>query len=288
MFLSGIADEAGDSIETQIEAHKELGFKHIEIRNVNKKNLTDVDDTTFNEIAKKIEKAGMKVSCFSSQIANWARKISGDFNIDAEELKRAIPRMRRFNTKYIRIMSYPNDNYEDSKWRAEAIKRLKELVKIAGDGGIILAHENCSGWGGLGPKEALDLVESVNSPALKFLLDTGNKPHKTGTVYEVFRAIKQHIVYVHIKNYKGEKGDEFVFPDEGEGQVGRILKELLASGYNGGFSIEPHMAAVVHTGKEADNKEAAYRLYIEYGKKTQALINKVLSEVKRTNVLNHK
>ena len=277
MFLSGISDEAGESIEKQIAAHKELGWKHIEIRNVNKTNLTDVDDSTFDMIAGKIEEAGMQISCFASQIANWARKISGDFNIDVEELKRAIPRMIRMNSKFIRIMSYPNDNYSDTDWKKEVIRRLKELAKIAQDGNVVLVHENCSGWGGQDPDGALDVIKETNSPALRFLLDTGNRPHESGTVYEVYQKIKDYIVYVHIKDYKGENA---VFPGEGECKVEKIVKEILASGYDGGFSIEPHMASVIHLGKDAGDKDAAYRLYIEYGKKAEALLKRQQEAIK--------
>jgi len=269
MFLAGIADEAGKSIEKQIQAHQELGWKHIEVRNVDGKNLTDVDDVKFNEIAEKLEKAGMNVCSFGSQIANWARKISGDFNLDVEELKRAIPRMQKLHTKYIRIMSYPNDNWEDAKWRAEVMRRLKELTKMAEGGGIVLAHENCSGWGGQSPEQALDIIEAINSPALRFFLDTGNKPHQKGTPLDLYQKIKNSIVHVHIKDYKGEK---YVFTGEGEAQVSEADKDLLASGYEGGFSIEPHMAAVIHLGKKADNPEAAYRLYVEYGRKAESLV----------------
>ena len=272
MFLSGIADEAGESIEKQIAAHKELGWTHIEIRGVDKKNLTDVDNSVFEALADKLEESKMQVSCFASQIANWSRKISGDFLIDVAELKRAIPRMHRLNTKFIRIMSYPNDNYPEQKWRKEVIRRVKELAKIAQDGGVILAHENCAGWGGHNPAHALDLIEAVNSPALKFLLDTGNKPYQTGTVYEVYRKIRDYIVYVHIKDYLGEKT---VFPGEGECQVDKMVKELLLWGYDCGFSIEPHMASVIHLGKEADNKEVAYRIYIEYGRKFEGLLKRI-------------
>ena len=274
MFLSGIADEAGQAIEKQIAAHKELGWDHIEIRCVDKVSLTDVDDRTFSEIAEKIEKSGLKVSCFASQIANWSRKISGDFNIDLAELKRAIPRMHRLNTRYIRVMSYPNDNYSDQDWRKEAVSRLKELAEIAEGGGVVLAHENCFGWGGLDPEKALDIIEAVNSPAFMFLFDMGNKPHKSGTAYEVFRKVKNQIVYVHIKDFRGE---EFVYPGEGECQVERILTELYKSGYKGFVSIEPHITSVVHTGKEAQDKEMAYRSYIEYGKKARALLDRAIS-----------
>jgi len=276
MFLSGIADEAGKSIEKQIQAHQELGWSQIEIRNVDGENLTDVAESKFNEVAEKLEEAKMKVCCFASQIANWARKISGDFNLDKEELKRAIPRMHRLHTKYIRIMSYPNDNWEDSKWREEVMRRLKELAKIAEDGGIILAHENCSGWGGQNPEQAADIIETIDSSALKFLFDTGNKPHQKGMVWEVYRKIKSYVVHVHIKDYRGEKA---VFPGEGDCQVAEVIKDLLASGYKGSFSIEPHMASIIHLGKEANDPEAAYRLYLDYGRKAQSLVEKAKDDI---------
>lgn len=275
MFLAGIADEAGASIERQIEAHRELGWKHIEIRNVDEKNLIDVDEAKFNQIAKKLDEAGIRVCCFASQIANWARKISGDFTLDVEELRRAIPRMHRLGTKYIRIMSYPNDNWNESDWRKEVVRRLKELARIAEDGEVTLAHENCSGWGGQGPEEALDIIEAVNSPNLRFLLDTGNKPQGNGAPWDVYQKVKDYILHVHIKDYKGKEGNRFVFPGEGGCQVEKIIEDLLSSGYKGGFSIEPHMASIIHLGKKAEEPEAAYCLYLEYGRKAQALVEKV-------------
>lgn len=274
MFLTGIADEADGGIERQIKAHVELGWKHIEIRNVDGKNLTDVNQGKFNEVAEKLDETGIQVCCFASQIANWARNIAGDFRLDLQELKRAIPRMHRLQTRYIRIMSYPNDGWSRSDWRKEVMRRLKELARIAEDGGIILVHENCSGWGGQGPEEALDIMETVNSPNLRFLLDTGNKPHRQGTPWDVYHKIMDYVVYVHIKDYKGKEGTKFVFPGEGDCQIGKIIKDLLSLGYEEGFSIEPHMASIVHLDKEAEDPEAGYRLYVEYGRRAQALVEK--------------
>jgi len=274
VFLTGIADEAGASIEKQIEAHKELGWKHIEIRNVNGKNLIDFDKAKFNQIAEKLDQAKIEVYCFASQIANWARKISGDFDLDVEELRRAIPRMHRLGTKYIRIMSYPNDNWSSSNWRKEVMRRLKELTQIAEDSGVILLHENCSGWGGQGPEEALDIIDTVNSPNLRFLLDTGNKPHDEGTPWDIYQKVRDYILHVHIKDYKGKEKERFVFPGEGDCRVDEIIKDLLSSGYEGGFSIEPHMASIIHLGKKAEDPKSAYQLYLEYGRKAQTLIEK--------------
>jgi len=283
MYMSGIADEAGVSIEKQIRAHRELGWNHIEIRNVNGKNLIDIDNNEFNQIAEKLDEAEMQVCCFASQIANWARRISGSFDLDLEELKRAIPRMQRLHTKYIRIMSYPNDNWNGDDWRKEIMRRLMELARIAEDGGVVLAHENCSGWGGMDPEGALDIMETVDSPNLRFLFDTGNRPGEgtpggKGTPWDVYQKVKSYIVHVHIKDYRNKGGSQRVFLGEGICRVEEIIKNLLSLGYRGGFSIEPHMVPIVPLSKEPADPEVAYHLYLEYGRKAQALVEKAKKE----------
>ena len=57
------------------------------------------------------------------------------------------------------------------------------------------------------------------------------------------------------------------FPGEGESPVRRMVKDLLASGYDGGFSIEPHIHSIVSEGKTASDPDAAYNAYIEYGRR---------------------
>ena len=151
-FFSGIADEAARTIDKQLQAHQELGWKHIELRAIDGVNLTDVDDATFESIRTKLEAAEMQVSCFASQLANWARPISGDFEIDIAELRRAIPRMHALGTPFIRCMSYPNASppLDEADWHAEVVRRLKVLADMAADANVTLVHENCDGWGGLG------------------------------------------------------------------------------------------------------------------------------------------
>ena len=155
MFYTGFADEAGTPIAEQIRAHKILGWKHIEVRNVEGGNLCEVDDATFEKTLAAMNEAGMKISCFGSGIANWARNIDQDFQRDVNDLKRAIPRMKKAGTPIIRIMSWPNAKEKplsDADWKKEALKRMKVLVRMAEDGGILLGHENCSGWGGHSPR----------------------------------------------------------------------------------------------------------------------------------------
>jgi sugar phosphate isomerase/epimerase len=221
----------------------------------------------------------MTVSCFASAIANWARPITCDPDIDVADLERAIPRMRRFGTQFIRIMSYPNDKNNpvpEPAWRAEAIRRMKALAAIAEDGGVTLCHENCSGWGGLSAENSNILLGEVNSPALKVVFDTGNPPTYGQNSWNYYRAVYNDIVYVHIKDSKLIDGAEHYYMcGEGDGYVKEIVGDLLARGYDGGFSIEPHLAAVIHTGQKAGSEAQLYDSYVAYGRKLMEIVNAV-------------
>jgi sugar phosphate isomerase/epimerase len=276
MFFSGIADEASPGLERQIEAHRELGWRHIEIRNIGGKNLTDLPDDAFDRAAAQLEAAGLEVSCFASQIANWARPIDGDLEKDVAELRRAIPRMQRLRTPFIRCMSYPNSKppLPDADWRRECVRRLRLLAALAADGGVTLVHENCNGWGGQGPQQSLDLLADVGSKHLRLVFDTGNPIPYRQDAWEYYRAVREHVVYVHVKDYiVGKDGKEqAVYPGEGKGAVREIARDLLDRGYRGGFSIEPHITSVVHLRQEATDPNLAYRTYIEYGRRLERLL----------------
>ncbi|MCX7704711.1 MAG: sugar phosphate isomerase/epimerase [bacterium] len=288
MYLTGFADEAAPDIDGQIRATKELGWKYIEARSIDGVQFTMIDDRKFDEIVEKLEQAGIKINCFGSGVANWSQKITEPPDKSYEEMKRAIPRMHRLGTKMIRIMSFAiPDEVLDEDWSKEAIKRVKTIVKMAEDGGVLCVHENCSGWGSLSWEHTLRLLEGVNSPALKLVYDTGNpifhldvrgpKPYKRQDPWEFYTHVRDHVVYVHIKDgYVKEDGKSVcTFPGEGKGMVREILTDLFSRGYDGGISIEPHMAVVYHDPSIKSEAEARYRNYIEYGRRMEKLISQI-------------
>ena len=287
MRFCGIADEAGKTIAEQIRAHKELGWDLIEVRNVEGVNLTDLPDDKFEATLAALNDAKIGIACFASQLANWARPITGDFSVDVAELKRAIPRMHKAGTKFIRCMSYPNDKnspWPDDKWRDEAVRRLKELARMAEDGGVVLVHENCSGWGGQGPKQMAEIWERVGSPAFQLCYDTGNL--HGNDPWEFYLASREHAVHVHVKDYRKlpDGKEEACFPGEGIGRVADVLSDLMTRGYDGAISIEPHMSSVVHLRQEAKDPDAAYKVYVEYGRRLMGLVQNVKGQA-RTMVM---
>ncbi|MBP5274443.1 MAG: sugar phosphate isomerase/epimerase [Abditibacteriota bacterium] len=280
MYMTGFADEAANSIEGQIKATKELGWKYIEARSVNGANIHDISDEDFDAVCGKLEEAGIKINCFGSAIANWGKDIRKPFDADLEQINRAIPRMKRLGTSLIRIMSYAVIPDSEEQYSKERFRRLREMQRMFSSEGITMVHENCMNYGGISYKHTLELVENV--PGLKLVFDTGNpvqtkdffRPGKMQSSYEFYSNVKEHIAYIHIKDGVMKDGKTvWTFPGEGEGDVKKILADLLASGYDGGISIEPHIDVVYHRQGDKKPEDALrYENYVKYGRMTEEII----------------
>jgi sugar phosphate isomerase/epimerase len=276
---TGFADEAGKTLAEQIKVLKELGWTGLEARLLEGVNFTDLSDEKFDAALDTLQAAGIKIVCFGAQLANWSRPITSDFKADLDELDRALPRMQKAGAKIIRCMSYPNDEKEpwpEDKWKAEVFRRLKELARRCEDAGVILGHENCSGYGGVGARECQEMIEGVDSPAFKIAFDTGNNTSHDKdreATWSYYEAAKGHIAHVHVKAYKPVPDGKWAtcYPDEDPVQL-RVLSDLKASGYDGWLSIEPHMAAAVHAGKDVDDANKAASIWVEYGRRLMKLV----------------
>jgi sugar phosphate isomerase/epimerase len=285
MYLTGFADEAAQDFDRQLKATKELGWNSIESRNINGKNIHDISDEDFEVVVKKLDDADVKINCFGSAIGNWAKNINDPFDITLAEIERAIPRMKRLGAKLIRIMSYARCEGNEQN-APERFKRLAEIVRLFKESGIQPVHENCMNYGGMSWKHTLELMEKV--PGLQLIYDTGNSPFmkdysKDGDVWqdgwEFYSNIKQHISYIHIKDtlnpVDGQK-EQYTMPGEGQGYVKEILKDLKADGYDGGISIEPHLAAVFHDPSALNTpNDKSYGLYVEYGQTLMTLLKEL-------------
>ena len=273
MNFSGIADEAGQSLAAQIRAHQELGWKYLEIRNVDGEQLTDLSDEKFETIVAQLADADMKVSCFASGIANWATKISDDFHLSLDTLERAMKRMQRLDTKYIRVMSYPNDSFSDDHWLDEVVRRFREMAARAEAANRVLVVENCDGWASTSAANYARFFELVNSPAVKAVYDTGNAAsHGHTNTREWYENAKPHIAYIHIKAHTVGDDAHHTWPDAGESYIVETLRDQLQNGYNGFISIEPHLESVIHERKDISDEDVAYQTYVEYGQRLMKLI----------------
>ncbi len=282
--LSGLADEAADDIDGQIAAHKALGWSAIELRLLNGKQFSSaaVSDDEFSRAVDKIEAAGMHVSSYASAIGNWSRPISGDFSTDLADLRVLIPRMQRTRTKFVRTMSWVRGETPEDTWRDEGVRRYQEMAKLAADGGIMLLHENCEGWGGLSGDHARQFIERVNHPSVRYLFDIGNTVSYGQATMPFYQDILPFVEYIHIKdcrrNPAGGKSNAFTNAGEGDAHVREILTDLIRRGYKAGVSIEPHVASIVHLGEGTKaSPQERFDSYVRYGQGLEKLLSEIQS-----------
>ncbi len=290
MILTGIGDEGGGPLEVQIRAARELGWRHIEVRNVEipgypKGNVHDIPDAAFDQVVQKLQSAGIGVPCLDSTIMNWARKVADPFDLTLAEVNRAIPRMQRLGVKYVRIMSFkPGD--EESEIPAAVFPRVREVTQRFLDAGLQPLHENCMNYGGMSWRHALELLDRV--PGLKWVFDTGNpvfnpdrtkpRPWPRQDPWEFWTHVRDHVAHIHVKDavWNPSKNDaDYHWPGEGHGRVRDILRDALSHGYDGGISIEPHLAVVFHDATVKASDEEMYRSYVEYGRRLERLVGEV-------------
>jgi sugar phosphate isomerase/epimerase len=196
--------------------------------------------------------------------------------------------MKTLEIPRIRIMS--DKVYADSEGRAldqrdaERFDKLGQICNRFLDAGLTPVHENCHTYGGMSLEHCQRLLDEV--PGLKLVFDTGNPPltndfsqpfpypkQSSWAFYEQFR---KHIVHVHIKDafYEKASGNEiYTFPGEGQGDVIKIVQALKASGYDGAFSIEPHMAVVFHDASVQSDADSRLRNYLEYGQRFMKILD---------------
>jgi sugar phosphate isomerase/epimerase len=289
MYLTGFADEAANDITGQIKATKALGWENIELRNINGKTIADMDDAEFDNIYTALSENEIKINCFGSPIGNAVALITAPFSDTVSMIKNSIPRMQKLDCKMVRIMSYAvlKDNAPEDQMEKERFMRLREIKKMFDDAGILPLHENCVNYGGMGWNYTQRLLENV--PGLKLIFDTGNpvftddwskkKPYPKQSPWEFYSKVKEHIAYVHIKDCRWDSENNvpvFTYPGEGAGDVKRIVADMIESGYNGGFSIEPHIGISYFQNDSGSDDEKRYKSYVEYGRRFM----KLLAEIK--------
>ena len=301
MYYTGFADEAAMDLAGQIRATKELGWDCIESRRIDGVNIHDLSEEAFDKVCEELAASGVRINCFGSEVANWQRDVfkEDDYYKSIEQLARAIRRMKRLGCDMIRGMSFK------AKWALPAFdpevekqvfRKVKMLVRICEDAGVYYMHENCNNYGGQSPKHTLKLLEAIDSPNFKLIFDTGNPVmnydrqfgdtlERMQNAWDFYSQVREFVAYVHIKdgvctqpNPDGFGKTTYTFPGEGDGCVVRIVEDLIARGYDGGFSMEPHLKKVFHDAEVKSDEEQRYDAYVEYGRRFMKIVDAAVAK----------
>ena len=238
--LSGFADEISSDLDEQIDVVTDLGLKYIEFRTAWDKSVLDLDAAELQRARSALDTAGLKVSSIGSPIGKI--RISDDNGPHLERMQHALDVAKFFEAPFIRIFSYfiPEDENPDDH-REEVVRRMRDLVAIAEGSGITLIHENEKEIYGDIPRRCHDIVQAIDSPALKLTWDNANfvqcgvKPFTEG-----YQLLSPDVVYLQVKDARFADG--VVVPaGEGDGEFRESIRAFAADGFDGFASLEPHL-----------------------------------------------
>lgn len=237
--LSAFSDEYADSFPDQLEAMNRLGIGYIELRFVDKKNVSLLTEAEAVNAARLLKDAGIRVSAIGSPLG----KVAVDSNLQEhlELTKRLCETACRMDTKLMRIFSFYLPKGEvPEQFRNQVIDRLGQMLDVADSFGIQLCHENEADIYGETPQRCLELMEAMGG-RLKCVFDMGNFAFCGYSPYpQAYEKLKPYLGYFHIKD--ALSAGAIVPPGKGEAQIPEILKDYQKTGEKDTFiTLEPHL-----------------------------------------------
>jgi sugar phosphate isomerase/epimerase len=241
--LSGFIDEISPDFTEQCRVAAGLGLKYAEVRSAWEVNILDLDSEQLGVMKKTLAAHDLEVSSIGSPIGKIF--IDEDFPPHLERMRHAAEVAHFFDAPYVRIFSFfLRPDADPAEHRDEVIDRMRALTRVAEEADLILLHENEKEIYGDVPSRCLDIVRSVGSPHLRLAWDAANFVQVGVQPYtEGYAALRPHLEYIQIKDALAADGT--VVP---AGEVARTIRALHHDGFDGFFSLEPHLGTATTAG----------------------------------------
>ena len=238
--LSGFIDEISDDFSEQCKVAAGLGLRYVEVRSAWGINILDLDAAQLDTLGQTLTEYGLSVSSIGSPIGKIS--IDDDFPPHLERMQHAVEVAELLEAPYLRLFSFfiPEGIDPDSR-RDEVLSRMSALAEAAADSNVILVHENEKEIYGDVPRRCLDIVTSVDSPKLQLAWDPANFVQVgVRPLTEGYSMLRPHVGYIQIKDALLADGT-VVVAGAGDGEVVETIRALRADGFDGFFSLEPHL-----------------------------------------------
>lgn len=245
IYLSAFADEISPDLGEQLSVLGREQIRFLDLRGAWGTNVLDFTAQQISEIKQALDDQGVGVAALGSPIGKVA--IDTPFAETVARFERALEIAQTLQTSFIRIFSfYPpahaGSQREPAAWRAEVLKRLRELTARARAANIVLLHENEKEIYGDTIARNVDLLESIDDPYFRAAFDPANFIQCEQTPYPAaYEALRPWLHYVHVKDALAD--GHVVAAGEGLARWPELLQRLRADGYDGFLSLEPHLAA---------------------------------------------
>jgi sugar phosphate isomerase/epimerase len=239
--LSGFIDEISPDPHEQAHVAADLGLRYAEIRSAWDVNILDLSNDQLGELRRILGGHGLEVSSVGSPIGKIY--IDEDFESHLARMRHAAEVALRLEAPYVRVFSFwLRPGSDPLSHRDEVLRRMTALAEVAERAGVILLHENEKEIYGDVPDRCLDIVESVGSESLRLVWDPANFVQVGVRPWtEAYAVLRPHLEYIQIKDAR--LSDGAVVPSgEGDGEIAQTMRSLHADGFDGFFSLEPHLS----------------------------------------------
>jgi len=241
--LSAFADEISPDLDEQIAVLQSEHIRYLDLRGAWNTNVLDLSDAQVEKMRRALDTHGMAVSAIASPIGKVS--VDSPFDEHLKRFERAILLAQAFSTPYIRIFSFypPTTAKSDpADWRDEVLSRLKEMTARARAAGITLLHENEKDIYGDTIARCVDLLKSIDDVHFQAILDPANFIQCGQIPYpDGYEALHPWLGYVHVKDARSD--GSVVAAGEGRARWPELLQRLREDGYDGFFSLEPHLTS---------------------------------------------
>jgi len=266
LIISAFADEISPCLDEQMNVLERHGIRHIEMRNVDGTNVSDLTLDAAKEIRRRLTARGFNLSALGSPIGKVDVELP--FEDHMKVFKHTVDLCAVLECPFIRMFSFfiPTGKDPDA-YRDTVMERLRTMIAYAEEKGVTLLHENEKYIFGDIARRCLDIMQTLHGPNFAMTYDPSNFVQCGQDNREAWDALKGYVRYMHMKDsvYTDENAlldtgfDTQVLSDahrpagEGDGCVEYILRDLIARDYRGFISIEPHLDANnLCTGSGAD------------------------------------
>jgi len=237
--ISAFADEIAEDPARQLDCLAAVNVRHVEFRSIHGINVLDLSVSQHSEFRDLLRSRGFALSAIGSPIGKI--QITDPFEPHLARFGLAMDLAEFHGCPLIRVFSYylpPGD--EPAIHRDEVLRRMAVKARLASERGLTLVLENEKGIYGDTAGRVLDILESVDSPALGHAFDSGNYLEVGQSIDGAWDALRSRTVHFHVKDYDPATRT-FVVAGRGAGQYARLISEAVAAGYAGFCTLEPHL-----------------------------------------------
>lgn len=273
-----MTDEVSSDLETALELAVEWKVEGVELRGVGNDRYPDVSELDRVRVPELVKRCGLPVSAISpglfkiptpeadsedirmlrwADVASFRRRRTVE-EVAQDHLERLLPltidaaRAVGANTlicfSFERNVGAPPGRAPD--WVVDVLRDAASTVHRSGLGLALESENGC--WGDVSSATA-DLVERVGDPALGINWDPANvfhagddKPFPDG-----YRMVKGLVKHVHYKQVSVAEDGKRRFTPQGIIDWHAQLDELMADGYQGWITVEPHLTPKLAAARRA-------------------------------------